>query len=573
MSVTANTTYMASFSKRPNIMGAPDQVFQFNNFLEHLIGGIKANTISAIGTINPGSLCTQYLYAPPDPFQSGRRTHCLHWKLVQQIGKFSLIKIDITSICLFPYIKDKATMDISLNHGDDLPKESLSETDWNDFEEPIVGTLIPNFFITYFGQNLPHGDISDDKIKAKFVHLVTGYELWANTANNVVKKLDDILSVIEEIKTPESIKKHFDPNQDAKSLPLATSNGPFGAMTLVQLDDYLVAACVIKDSFQLSPQAIAPTLASYTPSNVMLHLPAEADKESETKKRIVKLMLFHIRSDIDIKATSVSNITPAVPSKGMQVVLNQPCAASASQFADLMQMTLELPKHQNFTSIRLTQILIQVMSKILVSHMLQRNFATKKVTSLELEVNSVELSTFLPQRNKVLVKQELLSEVKATSENVMDFADSHKTKGKTAIARIGTMQSMVDFSSHCINMDTIITAICSNDGPQPIFHQILLNFVAIVKKSDWVRWSDNVGLMPSLHWYCYSFLEQIFNCFADFATDFGNGNIMTEAFPITKLNMSALKSALMVLKTFCSQINLPQATMAAITVMPGSVFV
>jgi hypothetical protein len=136
----------------------------------------------------------------------------------------------------------------------------------------------------------------------------------------------------------------------------------------------------------------------------MLHLPAKADKESEAKKGIVKLMLFHICGDIDIKATSVSNITPAVPLKGMQVVLNQPCAACASQFADLVQMTLELAKHQDFTSIRSTQILIRVMSKILVSHMLQGNFVTKKVTSLKLKAQSVEPSAFLPQRNKVLVK-------------------------------------------------------------------------------------------------------------------------------------------------------------------------
>jgi hypothetical protein len=52
------------------------------------------------------------------------------------------------------------------------------------------------------------------------------------------------------------------------------------------------------------------------------------------------------------------------------------------------------------------------------------------------------------------------------------------------------------------------------------------------------------------------FLEQIFNCFADFATNFGNGNIITKACPITELNTSALKTALMVLKTFRSQINL-----------------
>jgi hypothetical protein len=55
-------------------------------------------------------------------------------------------------------------------------------------------------------------------------------------------------------------------------------------MTLVQSDNYLVAAHVIKDLLQLSPQSVAPTLASYAPGNVMLHLLAKADKESEAKK-------------------------------------------------------------------------------------------------------------------------------------------------------------------------------------------------------------------------------------------------------------------------------------------------
>jgi hypothetical protein len=59
----------------------------------------------------------------------------------------------------------------------------------------------------------------------------------------------------------------------------------------------------------------------------MLYLPAKANIESEAKKGIVSLMLFHICGDINIKATLVSNIIPAVPSKGMQVVLNQPCPA------------------------------------------------------------------------------------------------------------------------------------------------------------------------------------------------------------------------------------------------------
>jgi hypothetical protein len=165
------------------------------------------------------------------------------------------------------------------------------------------------------------------KSRQKLICLGPGYERWANTANDAAKKLDNILSVMEEIKTPESIKKYLDPTRDAKSLPLATSNGPFSAMPLVQLDNYLVTACVIKVLFQLSPQAVTQTLSSFAPGYIMLYLPAKANKESEAKKGIIKLMLPHIHGDIDIEATLVSNIIPATPSKGIQVILNQPCAA------------------------------------------------------------------------------------------------------------------------------------------------------------------------------------------------------------------------------------------------------
>jgi hypothetical protein len=104
-----------------------------------------------------------------------------------------------------------------------------------------------------------------------------------------------------------------------------------------------------------------------------------------------------------------------------------------------------------------------------------------------------------------------------------------------------------------------------------ILHQILLNFVAIGNNSDRVRWYESVGGMPLLHWCSYSFLEQIFNCFADFAMDFGNGNDMSENCPIAELNIKALVCALTVMKAFCDQINLHQATMTPILVMLGNV--
>ncbi len=88
-----------------------------------------------------------------------------------------MIKVNVKSIRAFAYIKDKATWTPNLTHGEDIPAEKLVGTDWKDFKDPIVGTLIPNFFITYFCQDLPHGDINDEEIMAKLVCLGSGYEL------------------------------------------------------------------------------------------------------------------------------------------------------------------------------------------------------------------------------------------------------------------------------------------------------------------------------------------------------------------------------------------------------------
>jgi hypothetical protein len=107
----------------------------------------------------------------------------------------------------------------------------------------------------------------------------------------------------------------------------------------------------------------------------------------------------------------------------------------------------------------------------------------------------------------------------------------------------------------------------------PILCQLLLQFVAIVNNPDWVQLIESVSQRPLLYWYCYSYLKRVFNCFANFATNFNNGNIMSENRPITELNTLTLVRALTVMKTFCQQINLHQAQLISIMVMPATVSV
>jgi hypothetical protein len=101
-----------------------------------------------------------------------------------------------------------------------------------------------------------------------------------------------------------------------------------------------------------------------------------------------------------------------------------------------------------------------------------------------------------------MINRERSNDLTAHSENNMDIADVHKSKANVAITRIGTMVDMTDFSSLCINCDTIISAIVDSSKPQPLYRQILLKFVNLMNNADFHTWyAANKASMPSLHWH------------------------------------------------------------------------
>jgi hypothetical protein len=187
------------------------------------------------------------------------------------------------------------------------------------------------------------------------------------------------------------------------------------------------------------------------------------------------------------------------------------------------------------------------------------------------EANSINLSLFFPQQNTSMINKERSNNLTARSENNMDITDAHKSKTNVVINCIGTMVDMTNFSSLCINCDTIISAIVNSTGPQPLYCQVFLKFINLLNNPDFDAWyAATKGSMPSLHWHIYSFLEQIFNLFAKFATDFGNVNVMTRLCPLAELNTKPLVKALMVLKTFEDQLALAQSTNSPILIIAAT---
>jgi hypothetical protein len=154
----------------------------------------------------------------------------------------------------------------------------------------------------------------------------------------------------------------------------------------------------------------------------------------------------------------------------------------------------------------------------------------------------------------------------------MDVLDSHKTKAVTSIARIGMLQDMGDFTSLCVNSDTLVMGMFSLESPQPLYHHFLLMFVKIVNSRDWVDWlAKNGGDMPGLHWHLYVYVERIFNLLADFLKNFGNVNVVTRGRPISELNTRSLTKALRVMKAFITQVDLAQSTNLPIVICRSNI--
>jgi hypothetical protein len=171
-----------------------------------------------------------------------------------------------------------------------------------------------------------------------------------------------------------------------------------------------------------------------------------------------------------------------------------------------------------------------------------------------------------------MIDRERCKDLTAHSENNMDIAGTHKSKTNVAITCISTMVDMTNFSSLCINSDTIIYDIVDSTGPQPLYCQILLKSVNLLNNPDFDTWyAATKGSMPSLHWHVYSFLERIFNLFAKFAMDFGSVNVMTRSHPLAKLNTKLLVKALTVLKAFEDQLTLAQSTNSPIPILAATV--
>jgi hypothetical protein len=273
---TSATHYTKLYPKQGNLTSSPNQAYNLlpAKYFDHILGGIGAGTIAALATVAPGSYNLSYIDAPQVHTDLSGNFIGFVGNASNKIGEFSCIHIHKDAFGLFQII------DYNVNVAEAMPGHSstvtpfaldlLTNTEWKNSSDAIIGVLFPRFFIVYFGQDFPKGNISLDNIKVNFAKLGAGYySLWISTAAEAIKKRKT--SVKSLAQRPRTLATPKQTSSSPTSSPTTTHPNPY----LLLLDHTASSPLLIQTSSQLrqtSYNFFYPSLDHFPTSRCALEL-------------------------------------------------------------------------------------------------------------------------------------------------------------------------------------------------------------------------------------------------------------------------------------------------------------
>ena len=117
-----------------------------------------------------------------------------------------------------------------------------------------VGFLLPNFFIVYFGQKPPIGDITSEDVNMAFSNVGMGYKTWCTFAEVTINASYKIEKVLESAETKDAyshvvfVKKYFNQHWKGNGIQVATT-GPTNAIISVISGSFPAEAAEINSVF------------------------------------------------------------------------------------------------------------------------------------------------------------------------------------------------------------------------------------------------------------------------------------------------------------------------------------
>ena len=158
-----------------------------------------------------------------------------------------------------------------------------------------MGLLLPNFFILYFGQKPPTGDIMSEDANMAFLKVGMGYKTWCTFAEDTINSSRKIATVLSGMAAKVSydhaafVQKYFSKRWMGNGMQL-TANGPAPPIMLILSDLFPAEAADIKKDFLSQKPAHVVGHPGF--GTLTIQHPGKSGLEAEDKKGVAKLMLL-----------------------------------------------------------------------------------------------------------------------------------------------------------------------------------------------------------------------------------------------------------------------------------------
>ncbi len=143
-------------------------------------------------------------------------------------------------------------------------------------------------------------------------------------------------------------------------------------------------------------------------------------KKVDAKKGVTKLFILHTRGTIDNDFTTLWDIELAKPSKGMEIILSTVQVDQPRTLSDIIQETCITANKHDCLNLRSKLVPITYVSKSFSNHLLASNLSIKRATSLNNKENSIDSTSFLPQKYACMIKKDRSRDLTARTKNNMD---------------------------------------------------------------------------------------------------------------------------------------------------------
>jgi hypothetical protein len=263
-------------------------------------------------------------------------------------------------------------------------------------------------------------------------------------------------------------------------------------------------------------------LHSQQPQTIVVKSQADKCRESKAKFNNNMLQLLLIRGEA-VLSPPASFKHPRIPTytQAMKNILAMPMSIRAIQAVNILSTVFaEIPTEMaKRLSPLTTHKSFYHISKNFALALLACNVQRTGLDSLNFEMSSITILSFVEQSNIAKVKENCEAEQIARNECKFNFIETHRKALKKTIEGLGKITSMECIVKICANICCMITAFSDirPSNPVPLLYSICIKTIEFVKNLDFIGWHAEVrGDVPQLPYIFLNMLQKVLSQLAVF---------------------------------------------------------